>query len=211
MGDAGAYLRLMAGEITARERRRAAGLAAVVALHAVILAVLLHPAARENRVTPAVVMTVRAVPAPAPPLPAAPSLAPVPVAMPVADEASEVPPAPPPCAIPAMLAPALAAGGATPALAPLVAVPERALMIWNGRWLKRPEAQPLRAAIVAALASSRAECLDEAQIGPRLIVVGVGETTIAIGIGSGSWTWRQLLSFDDEVGETSGMVPVDAK
>jgi hypothetical protein len=75
----------------------------------------------------------------------------------------------------------------------VAADPRRAVMLWDGGWQGRIDADPLRRRIVAVLSGAPPRCLDEVQIGPRLVIIAVDKTSVAIAIGSGSWMWRGLL------------------
>lgn len=72
--------------------------------------------------------------------------------------------------------------------------PRRAVMLWDGGWQGRAEADPLRRAVIAVLQTMPAQCLDEPQVGPRLVIVAFDSISVTIAIGSGTWTWRALES-----------------
>jgi len=82
------------------------------------------------------------------------------------------------------------------ALAPVAAEPQRTLMLWDDGWRDLPGRGRLIAVVITVVGGARADCLDEAQTGPRLVTVPVAATALTLAVGSGVWTWRALLSAD---------------
>ncbi len=76
-----------------------------------------------------------------------------------------------------------------------------AIVMWNAGWssaargLEAP-LSPARAVVEQSLAYVDDNCLDEQIAGPRLIPVRIadGQRTMFLVFGSGNWTWRQLVS-----------------
>lgn len=66
-----------------------------------------------------------------------------------------------------------------------------AMMVWDGRWAS--DIAPIRRVIVAQVAAASMACSSATVIGPRLLIVPTGSTTVAIALGSGTWTWSALL------------------
>lgn len=177
--------------------RRAAIIAVIVVAHVVLTVMLTRPSppARRRAVDP--VMTVHAVPEPSrartverdAPIDAR-------VTAPDFDLAAPAGQSTAPCAIVDAVAAALSHDPAVAAaLAPALAEPARAVMMWDGHWTAAGS-PAIRRVVVATIAAQPAPCRDEIQIGPRLIFVSVPDATISIAVGSGTWRWFNLVSLD---------------
>jgi hypothetical protein len=180
-------------------RRRVVTAAAIVVVHLAVAVVVTRPRPPTHAEPAVPAMIVTSVVAPPPPTPIRRE---VPINAQLAAPAFEIAtPAVPPsldCDMLATLATSLRHDPATiVALAPLTEEPTHAIMAWNGAWSDRAEIQPLRHAVSTTLSKVRADCLDEQLVGPRLLFVEVGTTTVTISFGSGAWSWR-AVRFDDQ-------------
>jgi hypothetical protein len=77
-----------------------------------------------------------------------------------------------------------------------------AVQFWNGAWVDGRElggdavVSPIRAAIVAVVARSPADCSDQLVAGPRLITIANPRGAIVVALGSDIWRWSDLLASD---------------
>ncbi len=186
-----------------RERRRAwpwrlAAVVIVAVVHIGGVLVLVHrgPAGVAPPVAAMTVHNIALPPSAVPEAPPPPLRAP-PLAVPEFAIAPSPPPVAAACDVVGAVASAVSGdAAATAALAPVAADARRAVMVWDGGWSGRTAGDPLRRAIDAALRGQPASCLDEAQAGPRLLLVPVDTSVVAVAVGSGTWRWRGLLADD---------------
>ncbi len=188
------------------ERSRSAAAAVlIVALHLALAALLMqrHPVAVPP---PPATLTVTAVPMPRTAPPVEPER---PLDAGVAAPAIEIAAAPaqtaPTCDVLAQVgAAAQSDTAAVAALQPLAAEPSPALMAWAGSWADQPPVPAIRTAVAKALTGLPGACLDEPVVGPRLVFITVGGTSVSVAFGSGTWRWRKLLSTDRATDHRSG-------
>jgi hypothetical protein len=84
-----------------------------------------------------------------------------------------------------------------------------AVMIWDGRWVLRPDIEasalePVRRLIVATVKSASERCREEPLQGPLFIPVAGAHDTTVLTVGSGAWRWSQLLGDEQEPGRPGG-------
>ncbi len=179
-------------------RRRVGAAAVILAFHVLFAGLLLRPLPSMRQSTTVAAMTLFARPASQ----ASPAVDPdVPIdarlVVPQIEIAAPPPRVPLVCDLPTTLAAVLRADPATvAALVPRAAESTHAIMAWNGAWSGEAQIGRVNHVVLSALATTPADCLDEKLVGPRLVFVPVGGSTVIISFGSGSWSWRKLLSND---------------
>lgn len=177
-----------------------AALAATLALHTLVIALLAAPRPSEPPALPsATVLAVYDAPAPpAPPVvPPLAEIVPAPVAaVPVIAVAADSAAVAGECAMVAAMTRALAADPAVaealPRLPPQARSVADAVLLWNGTWSAQPALEPARVAVMRAARAEPSACLDEELRGPRLIPVGEPGRSTMLVVGSGAWRWRDL-------------------
>ncbi len=199
---------------------RSAAIAAVLALHAVVLGLVLFVgnAASRRKPPPAMALIEVAIASPEPP-----GGPPPPRALPTKIEQPPTPPKPPtpPSIAPpgtgtappgggcATLASVSAAINADPfAAAEIQNAPTHlqsisgAVVVWNAGWSEgaRGPDEPLEAVrrvIEATLRTVEPACLDEEVAGPRLVAIPTGDHSVYAVLGSGRWSWAQIFQLGD--------------
>ncbi len=190
-------------------------MAAVLALHAIVLVALLArrtpPPPKPPSVEAIVLRIIEARPhapvAPPPPPdvrnPVLAQLAPVPPTFVIAETAPRIEAWPsgtcsPLDAIGRALAADPRARAAIADAPPGVRSEAGAIALWNGAWASAAATgaaplAPLREMVERTLAAAPRECLDTAETGPRLVPVHDAARPTLIVLGSGVWRWRDLI------------------
>lgn len=193
--------------------QRSATIAAVLALHAVVLCLLLLGGNAASVSVPEPPMALIEIPVASPEPPGAP---PPPPSIPNERALEAAPPAPPSVA-PSPTGTAVPAGGcatlasvsaainADPAAAaeiqnsPLqLRSISGAVVVWSAGWSEgaRGPDEPLEAVrrvIEDTLRTLEPACLKEEVAGPRLVAVPTGDHSMYVVLGSGRWIWEQML------------------
>ncbi|MGI4879799.1 MAG: hypothetical protein ACRYG4_20165 [Janthinobacterium lividum] len=173
---------------------RPLAIVAIVAVHTAALATIMMGGGHASVVTVPTVMAVREIAV----LPVAEASPPVTLAaidpqlvMPVVD-ALPTDAGSAACGIDGSIATAMAHDREVGEALAETATARSAVMIWDGRW--SAGFAPLRRVVLDQVRAARADCRDATMVGPRLLIVPTGTTTVAVAVGSGTWRWSELLA-----------------